>query len=428
MSALAGLGALAGGVATGLERGERLAQDRQTRELRQRAIDEQEKVRRDLQAADQAMADRLKEFQQQAGANADPVQQFNRLGGTDSSMPDQAAIDAAPAAQPWRPDNRQLMAAAQARTDKLFELGRHDAAVKQWAQDEGLRAQIRKRAAVEGMTAFKTSGDPRALLDGLYSAIDDDHDLADVKPITSLDPKAPPSWRVERVNRRTGERKSDVLSSDDIQGVVDFALNPEQAARYSLMEKLAGFRGEQTRQTNDAKHSNRLDEIQLQNDGRYDVAALQAASREQVAQLNFDGRIRVAELRGSGGSKGGGGSNSAGNVARTVNLADGRVLLIMRNGDQRIAADDNGNPLTSLEFEKVVGQTANTVGKSLEGLTSSPEAVRERAKGMLPKQPPAAPPRTLGDMVPPQTGAPPSPRRPSDPASRPPLAAFEKRN
>lgn len=411
MSALAGLGALAGGVATGMERGERLAQDRQTRELRQRAIDEQEKVRRDLQAADQAMADRLKEFQQQAGANADPVQQFNRLGGTDSSMPDQAAIDAAPAAQPWRPDNRQLMAAAQARTDKLFELGRHDAAVKQWAQDEGLRAQIRKRAAVEGMTAFKTSGDPRALLDGLYSAIDDDHDLADVKPITSLDPKAPPSWRVERVNRRTGERKSDVLSSDDIQGVVDFALNPEQAARYSLMEKLAGFRGVQTRLTNDAKHSNRLDEIKLQNDGRYDVAALQAASREQVAQLNFDGRIRVAELRGSGGSKGGGGS--AGNVAKTVNLADGRVLLIMRNGDQRIAADDEGKPLSSLEYQRLVGQTANTVGKSLEGLTATPEANRKRAQAMLPSPPPAP--------------APPQPRPSLEsfaPGRRPPLSSF----
>lgn len=414
MSGLAGLGALAGGFAQGMERKQRMEANQQALDANRRRADDEEALRRDLRSADQAMGERLRGFELEHQQSQSPVNRALTLGGTDSSMPDQTALDQAPAMSPFRPNQQQLLDAAQARTDKLFALGRHDQAVKQWAQDEGLRAQMRKQAVEKGMLAFKASGDITPLLSGVYGTIDDGYDLGGVQPVNNPDPKAPRAWDVERVNRLTGERSTQRINEGEVDGLMQFALDPQQAARYALMEKLAGYRAEQQRQTNSDKHDDRMEEIGLSNDGRVDVAKLAAASREQVAKMNFDGRIRVAEIRGAGGGKGGA-SGTAGNVARTVNLADGRVLLIMRNGDQRIASGDDGKPLTSLEYQRLIGQTASAVGKSVDGMTATPEENFARAEKILPKPPPAnpspqpAPRQTLGDIKPPK---------------RPPLSTF----
>lgn len=422
MSLLSGLGALAGGVANGLERGERLAGDRQRREANQRVIDEQEKVRRDMEAADQAMAGQLREFQAQA-PSADPVAQFNRLGGTDESLPDQSAIDAAPAAQPWRPDTRQLLAAAQARTDKLFELGRHDAAVKQWAQDEGLRAQLRRRAAADGMAAFQASGDPKPLLDGLYSTIDDGYDLADVRPSKFLDPAAPPSWQVERVNSRTGERKTNVLTAPDIQRLVEFASNPEQAARYALMEKLQGFTAAQRRAINDAAHEQRLKEIEARNEGELGVAGLTARSRIRAAEIGAEARQISAQGRTKDDELA---------ALRERRLAGQAALS---DAAKRLKAFEDANPGNlsrpgreeKLKQYNELLQERNAAKQALAALDARYDAYDERKKD----EREGRKPRTLGDAMPPP-GAQPSPSRPTlgplNPASRPPLAAFEKRN
>lgn len=422
MNLLSGLGALAGGAANGLERGERLAGERQRREANQRAIDEQEKVRRDLEAADQAMASRLREFQAQAPA-ADPVAQFNRLGGTDESMPDQSAIDAAPAAQPWRPDTRQLLAAAQARTDKLFELGRHDAAVKQWAQDEGLRAQLRRRAAADGMTAFQASGDPKPLLDGLYSTIDDGYELADVQPSKALDPGAPPSWRVDRVNSRTGERKTNVLTAPDIQRLVEFTSNPEQAAKYALMEKLQGFGAAQKQAASDRSHEQRLMEIGARHEGELKVAGLAANSRIRAAEIGAEarqgsaqGRMRDDELA----------------ALRERRLAGQAALS---DAAKRIKAFEEANPgdlsrpgrEAKLKQYGELLQERNAAKQALAALDARYDAYDARKKD----EREGRRSRTLGDAAP-APGAQLNPSRPTlgslDPASRPPLAAFEKRN
>lgn len=417
MSVLRGLGSLASGVANGLATGQQIAIQRDEANWRNEQRDYQrdqmkrdESLRKDTDEANRAMMETLKGFESEAAKSSDPLNNYLRLGGTDTSMPDQSGIDSAPTRGKFVPNRQQLLAAAQARTNKLFELGRHDLAAQQWVKDEGLRSQMRKAAVQEGMSALQSTGDVTPLLKGVYSTIDDGYDLDGVEPVNNHDPKAPKAWDVRRRNSRTGEERVNRLTADQVDSLVQFAMDPVQAARYSLMEKLAGYRGDQQRQTNAERHEDRMEEIGKTQDGRIDLEKLRGASREQVARMNFDGRIRVAEIRGASGSRSGGSGGTGGNVARTVNLADGRVLLIMRNGDQRIASDDSGQPLTSLEYERLVGQTAGTVAKSLDGLTATPEANRKRASDMLPK-PPAR--KTLGDAAQPQ-------------ANRPSLSSFQK--
>lgn len=398
MGGLAGLGAIAGGFAQGMERGQRMSLAQQDQEWqneqrsRQRTLQARDDaMQADLESANAAMRDALAGYQAEYARTQGPGPRNNlTLGGTDSSMPDQSAQDVASPIAPYQPTAEHLLGAAQARTNKLFELGRHDAAVKQWAQDEGLRAQLRKQAAEKGMLAYKATGDVEPLLRGIYSNVDDGYELSGVEPVNNPDPQAPRAWSVRRTNQRTGEEKVDKIGADQVDGLVQFALDPVQAARYSLMEKLAGYKGDQQRQTNAERADQTLDQIDRRNEGRVGIEELRSASRQKVAQMNFDGRIKVAEIRGAGGGRGlGGGTGN--NVAKTINLADGRVLVMLRNGEQRIATGDDGKPLTSLEYEKQVGQTANTVGKSLAGLTATPEENRDRARKLLPKPPAPAP-------------------------------------
>lgn len=399
MSGLAALGALAGGFSQGMERGQRmrLANEdqawQQEQRGRQRTLQQREDaVQADLEAANAAMRESLARSEAEHQRVQGPGPRNNlTLGGTDSSMPDQTANDTASTVTPYQPTVEHLLSAAQARTNKLFELGRHDAGVKQWVQDEGLRSQLRKQAAEKGMMAYKATGDIAPLLKGVYNNLDDGYDLAGVEPVNNPDPQAPRAWMVKRTNQRTGEEKVDQISADQVDGLMAFALDPAQAAKYSLMEKLAGYKGDQQRRTNLERAGQTLDQIDARNAGRLDAEELRAASRERVAQMNFDGRIKVAEIRGpsAGGRSAGGGTGN--NVAKTINLSDGRVLVMLRNGEQRIATGEDGKPLTSLEYEKQVGQTANTVGKSLAGLTATPEENRDRARKLLPKPPAPAP-------------------------------------
>jgi hypothetical protein len=381
------LGALAGGVASGMETGQRMLARKQTMDATRKQQEEQQAFKRDTDAADAAMRERLKGFEaehQQAQPKAPAA--YRTLGGTDSSMPDQSAVDQAPAAaSPFRPNQQQLLAAAQTRTDKLFELGRHDAAVKQWAQDEGLRSQMRQQAVEQGAMAFKASGDIRPLLTGVYQTIDDGYDVGNIEKVNNPDPKAPASWNVERVHARTGEKEVKQIGADQVEGLIDFAMDPKKAAQYALMQKLAGYKADEQRQTNAARGTMTLDQIGKRNEGNMAVAEARGETARDVAQVRVDGTITAAKLRAaSSGGKGQGGA--AGVQSKTV-LGDGRIVLHMRDGTSKVAAMEDGTPMSAIDYEKLVGSTANTVAKSLDGMTASPEKNRERARSLLPQQP-----------------------------------------
>lgn len=311
MSALSGLGAFAGGFGQGMERGQDLLDRRSAADFRKEQQTQQREqwardkaLNSDLDAANAAGAERLKSFMPVA---PDGNTMNRNLGGTDSSMPDQTATDSVPKAEPFRPTQEQLMASAQARTDKLFELGRHDQAVQQWVKDESLRGQLRKQAVEKGMMQFKTTGDPTPLLQGVYSHLDDGWSIKSVVP--TKDVNGAPVYSVERVNQHTGEAKTNAVAPDEIQGLVQFALDPVEAAKYSLKEKLAAFKanedrktkhveGEEHRDTQAEKHVLTLDEIEKRTRGEQRVKATPPGEPNEVTL--GEGAVRVR--KGLGGT------------------------------------------------------------------------------------------------------------------------------
>lgn len=414
MSGLQGLGSLAMGLSRGLADGQQLAAQREEldwrrsqREREQRRQSEEDRLLSDTRAADQAMMDTMAGFRKQAESQQSGPENYLRNGGSDGSLPDQGAIDAAPAAQPWRPNEQQLLAAAQARTNRLFELGRHDLAAKQWIQDEGLRAQMRKSAVQQGVQAFKATGDVEPLLRNVYSTIDDGYDLDGVQKVNNQDPKAPVAWDVQRRNQRTGETKTSRITADQVDGLMQFAMDPVQAARYSLMEKLAGYRGDEQRRTN-AEKAEQRSELE---DKKIDAAT-------KIKQMSLDGAITVAQIRASAaGQRGLASAGGKGNgVLKTITADDGSQIMIFRNGDRKLITDDDGNPVRGIDYQKLINRTADAVGKSVEGLTATPEANRKRAEAMLPGA--GKPRRSLGDAAPSAPG--------SSSAGRPPLSSFQR--
>jgi len=54
-----------------------------------------------------------------------------------------------------------------------------------------------------------------------------------------------PAWVVSRQNKVTGKTDSHPITADQIEGLTQFALDPKESAKYSLMTKLEAFKADQ---------------------------------------------------------------------------------------------------------------------------------------------------------------------------------------
>jgi hypothetical protein len=356
MASLAGLGAFANGLAGGLQRGQQINLASQQMERQKKSDDQADALQRDLTAANRAGSDYLSALR--------------------------AEHEKANAGQPWQPTNEQILAAGQARTNKLFELGRTDAALKQWSQDEGLRAGLRRRAVEQGMLDYRASGDPTSLLKGVYSHIDDGWDIDGVTTSKGLDGSV--RFNVSRRNQRTGATDTHTLEPKHIDGIAQFAMDPEQAAKYALMEKLAGYKVDRAIEAGGKKHEQTMEQIGARAEGNLAVAETRADAARDVANTRATATVTAAQIRGAAK---GGGKDAGSTVQRTIVQDDGSVVAIMKDGSRKVMTKDDGTPMRSIEAEKLVSSVSKEVGKSLDALGATPEKNRQRARDMLPKPP-----------------------------------------
>jgi hypothetical protein len=206
------------------------------------------------------------------------------------------------------------------------------------------------------------------------------------------------------------------------------SLDPMAAAKYSWQSKLEAFKAKQTRNTNDARHKQTLAEIDRRGTLNLDAVEARGDSAERVATIRNEGmlagkkiqiegtitaaQIRAANKGGSGGGRSGGGASG---VQSKQVLDDGRVMLIMRDGSNRIMTDDTGNPVRGIDAERLLASVTRDVSKTLDGSLASYGTNRQTAGGMLPK------PRPALDQFARQPGGQPAPS-----GQKPPLDAFLK--
>lgn len=379
---LASLGSAAEGAVSGWQRGLRIREDNDQRAVERKRQAEADAIAKDMQTANQAAAERLNSF----APKADPTANYMTLGGSDSSMPDQSAIDRAPKAAPFRPTQEHLLRAAQARTDKLFELGRTDQAVQQWAKDEQLRGMMRKQAAERGMMSYKASGDPTELLKGVYGNLDDGWDISSVVPSKDADGSA--VYEVERVNQLTGKVQKTPITAEKLESLIAFSLDPVQAAQYSLKEKLAAFEQAQKQGTERVKGEELRKTLGDRIEGNKDVAEIRAGATLGAANVRAKATTSAAATRAGASGGAGGGPR----IQRTLVDSDGYVTGVFKDGTTKRLVID-GKPVRSGEWAKRVDSMANAMGRGLGGVGKTPAELRLAAEEtMLGSESRATPP------------------------------------
>lgn len=389
---LAGLGSAAGGLAQGMERGQRMTLADMDINLQKKRDSAEDAQFADTEAARAAAARVMQE--DQAAYQAQIQQAANQPGPTEDGGPVQPAAMA-----PYQPSEQIRLKAAQAHADELFKRGRTEEGVKAWAVAEGRRAQVRGAAAQQVQAAMTAGGDISSALKSFYETIDDGYDLGPVQTTQGLDGK--PALVITRINKKTGEAQPPATVSPDalLQRITMLAANPQDVARQALAEKLALFKGDQDIRVNQAKHSNTLEEIDRRGSWNMEVADQKGDVAKEVAKTRVSGAISVAELRKAAGGSGGG---DADGVARTVTNNDGTRTIIMRRPGpdgrpvSHTLVDNSGKPLIGMEAEKALQSLSGLIGKSIEGSLASPEVNRKRAAGMLPQPPAAVTPQGQG--------------------------------
>jgi hypothetical protein len=106
-------------------------------------------------------------------------------------------------------------------------------------------------------------------------------------------------------------------------------------------------------------------------------------------------------------------------VQSSKTLDDGRVMVIMSDGTNRIMATDDGKPARGIDAERLLANMTRDYGKTLDGSLAGYGSNRETVKGLLPKPPTARP--GLDQFVR-QPGGKPAPAA----GQKPPLDAFLK--
>lgn len=414
MNALAGIGALADGISQGLTLSRDLKMRDQHIEQQRLQMEKQAALDADMKAANEAAAARAKAFQTEHEQQYRGLGAAMRYGGSDGSLTDAGAarLDGQPVPA-FQPTKRQMLAVAEARTNELMKRGRMNEAMQLWTQDEGMRAQLRQQAAQVGLQKFKTTGDPTDLLKGVYENIDDGWDMKAVIP----GPETQDGVRifgVERVNQFTGEKRVDEVRSDGIEELVMQAMDPKTAAEYSMRSKLEALKGAEARRTNADRHKLTMKEIaargensltlqDAKTEGAIELQGLKNEAMLDGKRITVDGAITAAKIRAAGGGAGGAGG-TANRVQRTLTLDNGQVMVVMKDGTNKILTGDDGKPVRGLDAEKLVASLTRDISKTMEGAMKPYGENRETAKGLMPR-PPAAPakqPLSSFDRVTPQ--------------------------
>ena len=413
MSGLQALGALAGGFGQGLERGQAIRERNMRMDEMERQQAERAALDADMKAANDAAAARAKAFQTEHEQKFRGLGAAMNYGGSDGSLTDAGAARLEQPVPAFQPSKRQMLAVAEARTNELMRRGRMNEAMQLWTQDEGMRAQLRQQAAQVGLQKFKATGDPTDLLKGVYENIDDGWDMKGVIP----GPETQDGVRifgVERVNQFTGEKRVDEVRSDGIEEIVMQALDPKTAAEYSMRSKLEALKGAEARRTNADRHKLTMKEIaargensltlqDAKTEGAIELQGLKNEAMLDGKRITVDGAITAAKIRAAGDGAGGAGG-TANRVQRTLTLDNGQVMVVMKDGTNKILTGDDGKPVRGLDAEKLVASLTRDISKTMEGAMKPYGENREAAKGFMPR-PPAAPakqPLSSFDRVTPQ--------------------------
>lgn len=232
---LAGLGAVAGGLAQGLERGLAINERQEERGYRRKQRERQDKINLDadadaamLRAANEAGAEVMRRYQQD----------------WQKQQPGPTLDGGAVQANPFQPTPKMMLEAGSARTAKLMQLG---APPQRWmeafAQDEAMRNNVRSQAAQRLRQSLAMGGDITEPLSELYGTVQGAGRV--VKAGKAAGPNGQPAIAIQI----EGQPQPMVVPADQFLGELDKMLaNPADLAKHNLQVSLEAFKQQGTRE------------------------------------------------------------------------------------------------------------------------------------------------------------------------------------
>lgn len=310
----------------------------------------------------------------------------------------------------YRPNSTTMFKAAEARSAALAKRGLWD----QFVQNEAQVAPMRIKTRADALQRYEQDGDIETLARTVYPTIFDGKEIQGVEKIegapgsdnlglkaipTKLKLKLSDGSTQDMEPQRLVQIVKSSLVDPQVTAKNEIMLNLQRAQQEIKTEgqiKVEEFKGEQGRKTKNVEHANKVEELGLNFGYNKQLHADNNASRERVgaghdkatlgaAKITADSRKAVADKRIDGAVRAKG--LNANSVQSRTTLSDGRVLLTMKDGTNKVAVDDSGKPYTALEFEKVVTGLSKVVKDSVGSYGLTPQQQRDKAKEMLPQQP-----------------------------------------
>lgn len=414
LSDAVGKGLNAYGAATRMKRDQQDQswQDEQRGRLRTQQAEEDRlmKARNEANAAGAAV---LAGFEREAGQGLGAPERYMNQGGTDSSMPNQAGLDA-PVQQPkpFQPKPDQLLKAYEARGQALARGGDFQGFTENFAKIAPLRAEMRNKTIDAALGAYKLDSDIGKLAKTVYSTIDDGKEIADVVKVKGVrqlgaDGKVDPAAGAPAtftLKMSDGQMSKPMTAEDMVALAERMRMDPGKVAEYEFKHALTraeidakrvaerdkiAANGVEDRKNIELRGKLGLDSLERRIEGNKEVQTLRNEGSAANTAARVSATITAAQIRkGAGGGGKGGGLGDADKVQSTKTDADGNLLLVMKSGATKRPVNDDGTPMKTLDYQKLVGRTASDIGKSEIG--NSYQQNRDAAKKALGSDKPTA--------------------------------------
>lgn len=297
--------------------------------------------------------------------------------------------------EPFKPTDKLMFDLSGKRGMALMKAG----LVEQAVANEALVQQQRLRVRQGALERFRTDRDHARLA----TAINDTNpDGREIKKITTIEgvsgldasPGSPASAPIPQKIRI--EFSDGSIVDEEPKKIEAYALalsDPQHASKEAALHlarltakaqaderiRVDRVKGEEARKTVGTRTEGTLAAVDRRTEGAVEVAEVRGDAARDVARTRVSGQVSVAQIKeGGAGGSGGGGMNK---VQSRFTDDRGNVVLVMRDGTHKQLVSDDGRPVKSIDYQKLIGSTAAAIGKTEYGNT--PQQNRDAAKKVL---------------------------------------------
>lgn len=311
--------------------------------------------------------------------------------------------------EPFKPTDKLMFDLSGKRGLALMKAG----LVEQAVANEALVQQQRLRVRQGALERFKTDRDHARLA----TAINDTNpDGREIKKITTIEgvsgldasPGSPASAPIpKKIRIEFSDGSMADSTPEEIEQAALALSDPQHASKEAAFHlarltakaqaderiRVERVRGEEARMTVGARTEGTLAAVDRRNEGAVEVAEVRGDAARDVAKTRVSGQVSVAQIKGGAGGSGGGMNK----VQSRFTDAQGNVVLVMRDGTHKQLVSDDGRPVKSIDYQKLIGSTAAAIGKTEYGNT--PQQNRDAAKKVLESDtPPSAGPKDYSKL------------------------------